>query len=226
VSDAFLIIVDGSTQVGFFLPALVTHEEVEIWAGAEEVEEKTQDPDDWEIAERKATRKAKIVAVPLAYFSTSARFIFVVIISANQMILECFGHHELLSLSLYILVITTCIIVLKLVPFAHMLRLSIFTRVIHTCVCALVDVYILAFFAHSFGKPHCYILNIFKYVIVFCMTLFHSCSICTHAVYVCTCHCKHFCVCTCGCTCICDVGEFVFVTMYFSMSAPPCTKVD
>eukprot|EP00434_Breviolum_minutum_P044697 symbB.v1.2.039955.t1/scaffold6898.1/size14729/2 len=79
-----------SMTVGFFLPALVTHEEVEIWAGAEEVEEKTQDPDDedvsehvededlsedlddeektqdpddWEIAERKATRKAKIVAV-------------------------------------------------------------------------------------------------------------------------------------------------------------------
>ena len=65
MSDAFLIIVDGSTQVGFFLPALVAHEEVEIWAGAEEVEEKTQDLDDWEIAERKGARQAKIVAVPL-----------------------------------------------------------------------------------------------------------------------------------------------------------------
>ena len=54
----------GSTEVGFF-SALVTHEEVEIWAEAEEVEEVTQDLDDWETAERKAARKAKIVAVPL-----------------------------------------------------------------------------------------------------------------------------------------------------------------
>ena len=105
MSDAFLIIVDGSTQVGFFLPALVTHEEVEIWAGGkeventrdlddedlsedlddedlsedqdEEVDEKTQDLDHWrEIAERKAARQAKIVAVPLAEFKTCARFIF------------------------------------------------------------------------------------------------------------------------------------------------------
>ena len=64
MSDAFLIIVVGSTKVGF-IPALVRHEEVEIWAEAEEVEEKTQDLDDWEIAERKAARQAKIVAVPL-----------------------------------------------------------------------------------------------------------------------------------------------------------------
>ena len=66
MSDAFLIIVIvvGSTQVAL-IPALVTHEEVEIWAEAEEVEEKTQDLDDWEIAERKAARQAKIVAVPL-----------------------------------------------------------------------------------------------------------------------------------------------------------------
>ena len=54
----------GSTKAGL-LPALVTHEEVEIWAEAEEVEEKTQDLDAWEIAERKATGQAKIVAVPL-----------------------------------------------------------------------------------------------------------------------------------------------------------------
>ena len=54
----------GPTKAGL-LPALVTHQEVEIWAEAEEVEEKTQDPDDWEIAERRATGQAKIVAVPL-----------------------------------------------------------------------------------------------------------------------------------------------------------------
>eukprot|EP00434_Breviolum_minutum_P039885 symbB.v1.2.035427.t1/scaffold4748.1/size59687/2 len=46
-----------------FLPALVRHQEVEIWAKGEEVEEKTRDLDYWEIAERQAARKAKIVAV-------------------------------------------------------------------------------------------------------------------------------------------------------------------
>ena len=60
----FLIIVVGSTQVGL-IPALVTHREVEIWAEGEEVEEEPRDLDDWEIAERKAARQAKIVAVPL-----------------------------------------------------------------------------------------------------------------------------------------------------------------
>ena len=76
MSDAFLIIV-GSTQVGS-LSALVRHQEVEIWAEGEEVEEETRDLDDFwemaEIAERKAARQAKIVAVPLAKFNT------------------CFGH--------------------------------------------------------------------------------------------------------------------------------------
>ena len=67
MSDAFLISVVDSTQVGL-IPALVTHEEVEIWAEAEEVEEKTQDLDDWEIAERRGAMQAKIVAVPLGWF--------------------------------------------------------------------------------------------------------------------------------------------------------------
>ena len=92
MSDAFLIIVVGSTQVGS-ITALVTHEEVEIWAEGKEVEktrdlddedvsedlddeEKTQDLDDWEIAERQAARKAKIVAVPLAKFNTCACGLF------------------------------------------------------------------------------------------------------------------------------------------------------
>ena len=53
-----------SMTVGLLLsPALVRHEEVKIWAEAEEIEEKTQDLDHWEIAARKAARKAKIVAV-------------------------------------------------------------------------------------------------------------------------------------------------------------------
>ena len=64
----FLIIVVGSTQVGL-IPALVRHQEVEIWAEGKEVK-KTRDLDDCEIAERKAARKAKIVAVPLAKFNT------------------------------------------------------------------------------------------------------------------------------------------------------------
>ena len=61
MSDAFFV---AATQAGV-LPALVTHEEVEIWAEGEKVEEKTQDLDDWEIVQRKAARQAKIVAVPL-----------------------------------------------------------------------------------------------------------------------------------------------------------------
>ena len=76
----FLIIVVGSigsTQVGL-VPALVTHEEVEIWAEGEEVEEETRDLDDWEIAERKAARKAKIVAVPLK--------------NSTPVHARCFGH--------------------------------------------------------------------------------------------------------------------------------------
>ena len=68
---------NSSTQVALLrCAALVTHEEVKIWAEAEEIKEKTQDPDDWEIAQRKAARKAKIVAVPLADFNTCARCIF------------------------------------------------------------------------------------------------------------------------------------------------------
>ena len=60
------LLMKSSTQVALLrCPALVTHEEVKIWAEAEEIEEKTQDLDDWEIAQRKAARKAKIVAVPL-----------------------------------------------------------------------------------------------------------------------------------------------------------------
>eukprot|EP00434_Breviolum_minutum_P038721 symbB.v1.2.034361.t1/scaffold4422.1/size39833/1 len=50
-----------SMTVGL-IPALVRHQEVEIWAEGKEVK-KTRDLDDCEIAERKAARKAKIVAV-------------------------------------------------------------------------------------------------------------------------------------------------------------------
>jgi len=75
VSDAFWIIPVGSTKVGF-MPALVTHEEVEIWAEGEEVEEEPRKLDDWEIAERKAPRQAKIVAAPLAKFNTCAHRLF------------------------------------------------------------------------------------------------------------------------------------------------------
>ena len=67
-TDAFLIIVGGATQVAL-VSALVTHEEVKIWAEGEEVEEETRDLDEWEIAERK-TARAKIVAAPLAKFNT------------------------------------------------------------------------------------------------------------------------------------------------------------
>ena len=45
------------------LSALVTHEEVKIWAEAEEIEENTRPLDDWEVTERKAARQAKIVSV-------------------------------------------------------------------------------------------------------------------------------------------------------------------
>jgi len=86
MSGAFLIIVVGSTQVGLLIPALVRHQEVEIWAEGEEVEQKTQDLDDWEIAERQAARKAKIVAVPLAKFNTCACGLFwYIMISANKL---------------------------------------------------------------------------------------------------------------------------------------------
>ena len=54
----------GSTEVGL-VPALVTLEEVQMWAEAEEIEENTPHLDDWEVAERKAARQAKIAAVPL-----------------------------------------------------------------------------------------------------------------------------------------------------------------
>ena len=66
MSDAFLISVVDSTQVGL-IPALVTHEEVEIWAEANHAQKKTktQHLDDWEIAERRGAMQAKIVAVPL-----------------------------------------------------------------------------------------------------------------------------------------------------------------
>jgi len=84
----FFIIVVASTQVGF-LPALVRHQEVEIWAKGEEVEEKTRDLDYWEIAERQAARKAKIVAVPLAKFNMCMRAVLVMI-SANNF---CFSYY-------------------------------------------------------------------------------------------------------------------------------------
>jgi len=45
------------------VPALVTLEEVKMWAEAEEIEENTRHLDDWEVAERKAARQAKIVSV-------------------------------------------------------------------------------------------------------------------------------------------------------------------
>ena len=73
MSDAFLIIV-GSTQVGL-IPALVRHQEIEMWAEGKEVKQ-TRGLDDWEIVERKAARKAKIVAVPLAKFNTCACRLF------------------------------------------------------------------------------------------------------------------------------------------------------
>ena len=74
-SGPFWIIVIGSTKVGF-MPALVTHEEVEIWAEGEEVKEEPRKLDDWEVAERKTPRRAKIVAVPLAKFDTCAHRLF------------------------------------------------------------------------------------------------------------------------------------------------------
>lgn len=58
------------TKVGF-LPALVSHEEIQMWAADAEIEEKDsnlRDLDDWERAERslqEAARQAKIVAVSL-----------------------------------------------------------------------------------------------------------------------------------------------------------------
>ena len=109
MSDAFLIIV-GSTQVGS-LSALVRHQEVEIWAEGEEVEEETRDLDDFweiaEIAERKAARQAKIVAVPLAKFNT------------------CFGHdfgQQTFFLDIMIVLLDITRLYLLYVPFAHMLR--------------------------------------------------------------------------------------------------------
>ena len=72
------------------MPALVTHEEVQIWAEGEEVEWEPRKLDDWEIAERKAPRQAKIVAVPLAKFNTCAHRLFLVMFSANKHVL---GHY-------------------------------------------------------------------------------------------------------------------------------------
>ena len=117
MSDAFLIIVVGSTQVGS-LSALVRHQEVEIWAEGEGVEEETRDLDDWEIAEiaeRKAAKKAKIVAVPLAKFNT------------------CFGHdlgqqNKHLFSDIVMVLLETTRLYLLYGPFAHMLRM--FTLVI------------------------------------------------------------------------------------------------
>ena len=106
-TNAFLIIVVGATQVGL-VPALVTHEEVEIWAEGKEVEEETRDLDDWEIAERKAAR-AKIVAVPSAKFNTC----FGPCHDFRRQTI--FGHYDRITRCYYRLY-------LLYVLFAHMLR--------------------------------------------------------------------------------------------------------
>ena len=52
-----------------------------MWAEAEEIEDETRDQDNWQTAERKAARQAKIAAVPLGQVKKHWTRAFLVMIS-------------------------------------------------------------------------------------------------------------------------------------------------
>ena len=212
MSDALLIIVVDSAKVGF-IPALVRHQEVEIWAEGEEVEEETRDLDDWEIVERKAARQAKIVAVPLGWFQHLWKLHFLVMSSANQMILEYFGHYELLLLLSIPLMINCnyyCTWIHSIFKYAGIF----FTRVIvHTCVRVLLWVYQLILLTVLENQVDIYVEHL---QFMLWHSWYHSYSICTHAVYVCAYQRKQVCVCVYlwmhlhlwhWWVCVCDISD-------------------